>query len=466
MLNINPYDSMNNWKQCCTTELADAQRYYEKWQIDKMLEDIVISGGGVTSGEVQIMIDESISGVTEEVNELATVVSGQTEEILNRYTKEETNDAISSATSALAETIDNMHYQTSGDVQSAISGKADTTYVDQSVSGKLDTSTFETYSGSVDTALSEKADTSAVTQSINEAVSGKVDTSDFYAYSGSIETALSGKVDTTAYTAYTAATDTVLGNKADKSEIPAVSGYADAVKYNSTTKYVEFYHGTTAGTKVFEYDASPFLIDGMVQNVEIKSVEISGVATTCLVISFNTDAGKQDINIPISEIFDASNYYTKSEVDTELSGKADTTAVAEDISAAVSGKADTTYVDQSVSGKLDTSIFETYSGGVETTLLGKADASAVTQSINEAVSGKVDTSAFTAYSASAESSIAAVSGAIPTTTSAVTSGSTAVVESGAVYSQMGGLKLIKLTQSAYDALSPNYDANTLYVIVN
>ena len=340
MLNINPYDSMNNWKQCCTTELADAQRYYEKWQIDKMLEDIVISGGGVTSGEVQIMIDESISGVTEEVNELATVVSGQTEEILNRYTKEETNDAISSATSALAETIDNMHYQTSGDVQSAISGKADTTYVDQSVSGKLDTSTFETYSGSVDTALSEKADTSAVTQSINEAVSGKVDTSDFYAYSGSIETALSGKVDTTAYTAYTAATDTVLGNKADKSEIPAVSGYADAVKYNSTTKYVEFYHGTTAGTKVFEYDASPFLIDGMVQNVEIKSVEISGVATTCLVISFNTDAGKQDINIPISEIFDASNYYTKSEVDTELSGKADTTAVAEDISAAVSGKAD------------------------------------------------------------------------------------------------------------------------------
>lgn len=29
---------------------------------------------------------------------------------------------------------------------------------------------------------------------------------------------------------------------------------------------------------------------------------------------------------------------------------------------------------------------------------------------------------------------------------------------------LGGLKLVKLTQSAYDALSPNYDANTIYFI--
>lgn len=93
-MKFNPYDSVNDWKQCCSTQLADAQRYYEKWQIDKMLEDIVISGGGVTSGMVEEMIDESISGVTEQINELATVVSGQTEEILNRYTKSETNELL------------------------------------------------------------------------------------------------------------------------------------------------------------------------------------------------------------------------------------------------------------------------------------------------------------------------------------------------------------------------------------
>lgn len=142
---------------------------------------------------------------------------------------------------------------------------------------------------------------------------------------------LSGKVDTDTYTAYTAATDTVLEGKADVSDIPSVSGYADSVKYNSTSKYVEFYHGGTGGTKVFEYDASPFLIDGMVQNVEIKDVTSGSSSVTCLVISFNTDAGKQDINIPISEIFDASNYYTKTDTDNAISaatsGKADTSAV-------------------------------------------------------------------------------------------------------------------------------------------
>ena len=136
--------------------------------------------------------------------------------------------------------------------------------------------------------------------------------------------------------------------KADISDIPSVSGYADSVKYNSTSKYVEFYHGGTGGTKVFEYDASPFLIDGMVQNVEIKDVTISGESVTCLVISFNTDAGKQDINIPLTEIFDASNYYTKTQTDSKIeeatSGKADTSAVTASIEAAVSGKADSSTV--------------------------------------------------------------------------------------------------------------------------
>ena len=139
---------------------------------------------------------------------------------------------------------------------------------------------------------------------------------------------LSGKVDTTVYTAYTAATDATLSGKADVGDIPSVTPYADSVKYNSTSKYVEFYHGGTGGTKVFEYDASPFLIDGMVQNVEIKDVTLSGQSVTCLVISFNTDAGKQDINIPLTEIFDASNYYTTAQTDSAIaqavSGKQDT----------------------------------------------------------------------------------------------------------------------------------------------
>lgn len=205
------------------------------------------------------------------------------------YTAGETNAAITAATNALAESIAEQHYQTSGDVQNAISGKAEASDV-QSLSGTVTAHTANT--------------------DIHVTVADK--------------------------TAWNA--------KADISDIPSVSGYADSVKYNNTSKYVEFYHGGTGGTKVFEYDASPFLIDGMVQNVEIKDVTISGESVTCLVISFNTDAGKQDINIPLTEIFDASNYYTtaqtNSAIEAATSGKADSSAVTEEISAAVSGKAD------------------------------------------------------------------------------------------------------------------------------
>ena len=189
----------------------------------------------------------------------------------------ETIAAITAATNALAESIAEQGYQTSGDVQNAI---------DEAVSGKADSSDVETLSGAV---TAHTSDTDI-----------HVTTSDKQTWNA----------------------------KADLSDIPSVSGYADSVAYNSTSKYVEFYHGGTGGTLVFSYDASPFIIDGMVQNVEIKDVTISGESVTCLVISFNTDAGKQDINIPISEIFDASNYYDKTAIDGIVSGL--TQRIAED----------------------------------------------------------------------------------------------------------------------------------------
>ena len=268
------------------------------------------------------------------------------------------------------QSVADQHYQTSGDVQNAITGKADTT---------------------------------AVTQSINEAVSGKANTSDViteivatnYAGNGNYgitytkngtdtNRLIFGIGDGLKVGSITSTFEVDYTKVAKKTDIPAVSGYADSVKYNSTSKYVEFYHGGTGGTKVFEYDASPFLIDGMVQNVEVKNVAGSG---TCLVITFNTDAGKQDINIPISQIFDATNYYTKAETNAALSGKADTA---------------TTYTKTETDNKIDEKIAE--AGGmtsgavqsmIDTSISGKADTTAVTQSL----STKTDTTAFTAHTA-------------------------------------------------------------------
>lgn len=218
----------------------------------------------------------------------------------------------------------------------------------------------------------KKTETSGATE-LSTAFDNKADSSDL--------TSLSGTV--TAHTAnadihVTSADKTAWNAKADLSDIPSVSGYADAVKYNNTTHYVEFYHGTTAGTKVFEYDASPFIIDGMVQNVEIKDVTSGETQVTCLVISFNTDAGKQDINIPISQIFDASNYYTTAQTDTK-------------ITEATSGKVDnatyTAYTADTateIGSKLATSDFNTYSGAVDTLIGEKASQTSV-NALNDVV---------------------------------------------------------------------------------
>lgn len=87
-----------------------------------------------------------------------------------------------------------------------------------------------------------------------------------------------------------------------------ITDLVHSADYNTTTKQIEFKN--SEGTIIDSIDASAFIKDGMVNNVQI----INGV----LKITFNTDAGKQDIDIPISSIFDANNYYTKAEIDSTV----------------------------------------------------------------------------------------------------------------------------------------------------
>ena len=65
-----------------------------------------------------------------------------------------------------------------------------------------------------------------------------------------------------------------------------------------------------ANTTLAEIDATAFIKDGMVSKVEVSNGN--------LVITFNTDAGKNPISVPISDIFDANNYYTKTEADSKF----------------------------------------------------------------------------------------------------------------------------------------------------
>lgn len=98
------------------------------------------------------------------------------------------------------------------------------------------------------------------------------------------------------------------------------TNYIDGVDYVSSANTINFYHGEEL---VDSIDTSDFVIDGMIENVSIET--ISGASY--LVIDFNTASGKEDIQIPLTDIFNPDNYYTKQEIDASLSGKSDVSAV-------------------------------------------------------------------------------------------------------------------------------------------
>lgn len=173
-------------------------------------------------------------------------------DLSNYYTTAQTNSQITAATSALAKIIDEAGYQNSSQVNAAIT---------------------------------------AVTNPINETL--------------------------TAHTANTEIHVTLANKEAWNAKLDAadVEGFFGAVNYDKESKRINFYNTSTGGTVLGYVDATDFIKDGMVSNVEIKEVAEKGV---CLVITFNGDSGKQAIEIPISQIFDASNYYTKSQTDSAI----------------------------------------------------------------------------------------------------------------------------------------------------
>ena len=78
----------------------------------------------------------------------------------------------------------------------------------------------------------------------------------------------------------------------------------DSITYDSNAKKIYLKSGNTT---MAEIDATAFIKDGMVSTVEIVDDDI--------VITFNTDAGQEPITIPLADIFDPDQYYTKSEID-------------------------------------------------------------------------------------------------------------------------------------------------------
>lgn len=85
------------------------------------------------------------------------------------------------------------------------------------------------------------------------------------------------------------------------------------VKYDSEDKKINFYYKD--GTLSTFVDATDFIKDGMVSKVEVNTRIIDDQEIECLIVTFNEDSGQEEIDIPLSKIFDSKLYYTKEEVD-------------------------------------------------------------------------------------------------------------------------------------------------------
>lgn len=90
-----------------------------------------------------------------------------------------------------------------------------------------------------------------------------------------------------------------------------------SVDYVSTAKTINFFNAN--GEIIDTIDATDFIKDGMIDSV---TLETTG-GTTYLVIVWNTDAGKETTRIDVGDLFEADNYYTKTETNTLLANKTD-----------------------------------------------------------------------------------------------------------------------------------------------
>lgn len=174
---------------------------------------------------------------------------------------------------------------------------------------------------------------SGITEVINNVVSGQVDS------------AVSGKVNTSVFNEFSSTTETALGKK------------FEGVNYVKNDNKIYFYNNASnTGTALASIDTSDFIVDGMIESVELESKS----GSTYLVITWNTAAGSTVTELNIGDIFEADNYYTTGETDTKFLAKEDADSV---IASAITNN--NTVKNDVISAVTTSTEFTTLSGNVD-----------------------------------------------------------------------------------------------------
>ena len=386
-----------------------------------------------------IVDDESGSTYTEVIAELGAKIDGEIERSTSADTEhqEAINDEISTRQQNVLDLTDLLvnDYYTKTEVDNRI----------ESASTPTDLSNYYTKS---------EVDTAIANVDVTDQLSGYVDTTDFNTYSGVTDTKINSKLDATAYTPTDLSNyynksqvynktevDTTIGTVNGK--ISSISGVVDT-KLDSTaytpTDLSDYYTKTEVDDKITQsgtFDPTLYYnktdVDGKVSTLSgAIDTKLDATAYTPTDLSnyyqkFQT-SGATEISTALASKLDSTaytptdltNYYTKSEtsgsteISNALASKLDSTAYTQtdlsnyytksEVDTAI-GNVDVT--DQ-LADYLKTSAFTAYSASVDTTISGKLNTSTYntyTAATNTTIGGKLDTTAFTAYSATVDSDL-------------------------------------------------------------
>lgn len=235
MNTIYPDCDEKRWECQPSTIIADADNYYTKGEIDRMVESGITPD--LSNYYTKEETDEEIaSAITEVENEIPSLEGYATEQwvgeqgyltehqSLSAYsTTDEVNNLISAATDGMAteQWVEDKHYITGVD----LSSYATIDNVNQATSGKVDTSIYTAYTAATDAVLS-----------------GKVDVSTFETYSGETSTEIGNKLAVSDFNTYSGNVDTAINSKAAQSDLSALTDVVSAHTANTDI------HVTTAQT--------------------------------------------------------------------------------------------------------------------------------------------------------------------------------------------------------------------------
>lgn len=297
------YDSIDALKEAIAEAFAKAGAQARTEIVDELPET------GYTN-TIYLVKKEHGEGYDEYVynDEKGWQLLGDTDIEFERYLKIDDFNPYSAETKDYIDAVSANTVQNASDIQ-FLSGAVDTEISDREAADAVISGAVDTLSTNLSNEVSRAQNAEQTLQNNINTVNSRVDAEQIAR--ANADNALSGAIDSV---------DDKIEALSGEVETMGDEAIVDAAYVSSSTT-IDFYNAS--GDVVAQVDATDFITDGMIEDVRIET--ISGV--TYLVIDFNTASGKEDIKIPLTDIFNPDNYYDKTAVDALLANKANSADV-------------------------------------------------------------------------------------------------------------------------------------------